>query len=466
MSRAPTSPSQEAPKQEPSRQTSPWQESPWEERQSGPITARENDFRTPFQRDRARIIHSAAFRRLQSKTQILAIRQNDYSRTRLTHSLEVAQIGSGIVHQLKHAHPDNSLFQTWLANEALMETICLSHDIGHPPFGHGGEVALNYMMTDYGGFEGNGQSLRILGKRGAYSPQYGMDVTRRSLLGILKYPVLQTDVVGEYPPKPTSFRQIKAHQWSPPKCVYQEEAALLNWVLAPFSLADRQRLQQTERHSPKQHAKSRHSSFDASIMDLADDIAYGVHDLEDAIVLGMVTQEMWQAHLLPLLADLDNDFLKKQLASLQSNLFSRKSHLRKDAIGTLVSWFITSCEIHENEDFEHPLLRFQIQLPDAQRRALDALKNFEMQHIILTPEVQMLVYKGQQMLLEMFEALASDPMRLLPREIAKEWYITDQAGGNAQRILCDYMASMTDDYASRVYNKLFVPSLGSVFEPM
>ena len=135
---------------------------PWHERQSGHQESRDNDYRTPYQRDRARIIHSAAFRRLQSKTQILAIRQNDYSRTRLTHSLEVAQIGNGIVHQLKHSSPADASFQPWLAEDALIETICLSHDIGHPPFGHGGEVALNYMMRDHGGFEGNAQTFRIV----------------------------------------------------------------------------------------------------------------------------------------------------------------------------------------------------------------------------------------------------------------------------------------------------------------
>ena len=105
-------------------------------------------------------------------------------------------------------------------------------------------------------------------------------------------------------------------------------------------------------------------------------------------------------------------------------------------------------------------------LPEGQRQALNLLKQFEMQHIIQRPEVQMLVYKGQQMLLEMFEAYSADPARLLPREIAKEWQKSQERGENGLRIICDYMASMTDDYASRMYNKLFVPSLGSVFEPM
>jgi dGTPase len=439
---------------------------PWHERQSGHKASRDNDYRTPYQRDRARIIHSAAFRRLQSKTQILAIRQNDYSRTRLTHSLEVAQIGSGIVHQLKHSSPADASFQHWLADDALIETICLSHDIGHPPFGHGGEIALNYMMQSHGGFEGNAQSLRILGKRGSYSQNFGMDVTRRTLLGVLKYPVLHHSVVGTYPEKLANFRQFKASQWSPPKCVYQDEKDLLDWIIEPFSQTDKTTLQEVRKTSETGHSKAIHSSFDTSIMDLADDIAYGVHDLEDAIVLGMVTKDMWLEHLEPKLADLASPYLSKNLNNIRTQLFSRQSHLRKEAIGDLVSWFITSCQVIENSNFEHPLLRYQVGLPEGQRQALSLLKQFEMQHIIQRPEVQMLVYKGQQMLLEMFEAYSADPNRLLPQEIAAEWRKSQERGENGLRIICDYMASMTDDYASRMYNKLFVPSLGSVFEPM
>lgn len=437
----------------------------WQLRRSGPSTPRDNDYRSPYQRDRARIIHSAAFRRLQSKTQILAIRQNDYSRTRLTHSLEVAQIGNGIVHHLKHASSPSDGFHQWLPEESLIETICLSHDIGHPPFGHGGEIALNYMMVDHGGFEGNAQSLRILGKRGSYSRDFGMDVTRRTLLGILKYPVCHNDVVGKYPTKLNSFRQFKASEWHPPKCVYEEEKALLDWILSPLSQSDRDVFCRINTHPTQQHSKSRYSSFDASIMDLADDIAYGVHDLEDAIVLGMVNKEMWQQHLEPALLASGSQVFTQHIDYIRDNIFSGQSHLRKDAVGFLVSHFITSCIVKKQEEFTHPLLAYQVVLPEVEGEALKALKNFEMQHIIQTPEVQMLVYKGQQMLLEMFEALQSDPLRLLPTELANEWKIADQ-NGNGRRIICDYMASMTDDYASRLYNKLFVPSLGSVFEPM
>ncbi|SBT17417.1 Deoxyguanosinetriphosphate triphosphohydrolase [Marinomonas gallaica] len=438
----------------------------WMVRRSGPRVERSNDHRDVYQRDRARIIHSAAFRRLQSKTQILAIRQNDYSRTRLTHSLEVAQIGGGIVYQLQSSNHSNAPFQPWLASDSLMETICLSHDIGHPPFGHGGEVALNYMMTEHGGFEGNGQSLRILGKRGSYSETYGMDVSRRTMLGVLKYPALYQTVVGHYPNKPDNLRQFKAKDWHPPKCIYQEESELLEWILAPFEHSDRDTLSQVTRNNPNAHGRTEHCGFDTSIMDLADDIAYGVHDMEDAIVLGMVTRDMWQQYLKPKLDAIDCDFLNHNLERIESQLFSKQSHLRKKAIGDLVSWFITSCYVMEKEAFKHPLLRFQANLPDAERQALNLFKEFEMQHIILRPEVQILVYKGQQMLLEMFEALAADPARLLPKDLAKEWRQDTENGGHGYRIICDYMASMSDDYASRMYKTLFVPSSGSVFEPI
>ncbi|MEM7376450.1 MAG: dGTP triphosphohydrolase, partial [Pseudomonadota bacterium] len=130
-----------------------------------------------FQRDRARIVHAASFRALQSKTQVLGLGENDFYRTRLTHSLEVAQIGSGIVEHLLTANRDARL-TPWLPSSGLMEATCLAHDLGHPPFGHGGEVALNYAMLSAGGFEGNGQTLRILSRLGEFSERCGIDVTR------------------------------------------------------------------------------------------------------------------------------------------------------------------------------------------------------------------------------------------------------------------------------------------------
>ena len=163
---------------------SPTNEAQWQARRSGESSQRPGDQRNPWQRDRARVLHSASFRRLQSKTQIMNVGENDFYRTRLTHSLEAAQIGSSLINQLQRsAEP---ALAALLPDLSLMETLCLAHDIGHPPFGHGGETALNFKMLQSGGFEGNGQTFRIVGKLEAYHPEHGMDLTRRSLFGLLK----------------------------------------------------------------------------------------------------------------------------------------------------------------------------------------------------------------------------------------------------------------------------------------
>ena len=160
-----------------------------EERRTSP-EKRSQDHRTPFDRDLARLIHSAAFRRLQGKTQVLGIGEGDFHRTRLTHSMEVAQIGRGIVKNLKHRIRIGNQLDAlkYLPESDLISCICLAHDLGHPPFGHGGETALNYCMRKAGGFEGNAQTLRTLSKLEAHTDNYGLNLTRRSLLGVLKYP--------------------------------------------------------------------------------------------------------------------------------------------------------------------------------------------------------------------------------------------------------------------------------------
>ena len=125
--------------------------------------------------DRSRITHSAAFRRLQGKTQVVGVGENDFFRTRLTHSLEVAQIGASLTNRLAwFAERDDAICPPeWVPPEHLIETACLAHDIGHPAFGHNGEKILNYFMLELGGFEGNGQTLRILSRLGEYSDEIG-----------------------------------------------------------------------------------------------------------------------------------------------------------------------------------------------------------------------------------------------------------------------------------------------------
>ncbi len=266
----------------------------WHERKDDEHKIRRNDHRSPFQRDRARILHSAAFRRLQAKTQVHGTSLNDFHRTRLTHSLEAAQIGTGIVAQLKLKQPE---FRQLLVSDTLIDSLCLAHDIGHPPYGHGGEVALNYMMREHGGFEGNAQTFRIVTSLEPYTEHHGMNLSRRTLLGLLKYPALLSDTRAEKIPESVPHqRQLKAKDWSPAKGVYNCDSQVFNWVLAPLSANDRRLISQMrdEERLPYKHQKTRFKSLDCSIMELADDIAYGVHDLEDAIVLGMVSREQWQ----------------------------------------------------------------------------------------------------------------------------------------------------------------------------
>ncbi len=180
--------------------------------------------RIVYQRDRARVIHSASFRRLQAKTQIFGLNESDFYRTRLTHSMEVAQIGSGLVEQLITVG-DGKDYLDWLPSFYLIEAICLAHDLGHPPYGHGGEVALNYMMRMHGGFEGNAQTLRILARLGEYTPKNGIDLSRRATLGVLKYPAIYDEVIAlneayqsqMQEPDAFDFRTLDMSRWYPPK---------------------------------------------------------------------------------------------------------------------------------------------------------------------------------------------------------------------------------------------------------
>lgn len=424
----------------------------WQQRRSGPSIQRPGDRRTPWQRDRARVLHSAAFRRLQSKTQIMNVGENDFYRTRLTHSLEAAQIGTSLINQLEHV--GSVAEQALLPDLNLMETLCLAHDIGHPPFGHGGEVALNFKMLASGGFEGNGQTFRIVGKLEAYHPEHGMDLTRRTLLGLLKYPVLMPNLESITHAKDAA----NLAQWKPAKALFACDADLLNWVLAPLSTTDRSLFQTVETLPQSPWQRSLYKSFDASLMELADDIAYGVHDLEDAVVTGTLTEGQWHSHLDSVVSQLDGP-LSELMQRLGEQLFSNDHSTRKDAIGALVNIFVTAVTIAEVlPDAEEPLIRYNATLPEAQRILLDSLKAVVFEHVINQPSIQQLRYRSQTMLLNLFSAFHDEPLRLLPHNTRARWQIAhDQPGTSAaDRVLCDYIAGMTDDYAERMYRNLFV----------
>lgn len=431
--------------------------------------------RIVYQRDRARVIHSASFRRLQAKTQIFGLSESDFYRTRLTHSMEVAQIGSGLVEQLitigmasEQSGGKEADYLPWLPSMYLIEAICLAHDLGHPPFGHGGEVALNYMMRHYGGFEGNAQTLRILSRLGEYTPVNGLDLSRRTTLGVMKYPALYNEMIANNQTyqrqleesEVTDFRTLQMDRWLPPKGLYQEEQAVFDWVLAPFSESDRNQFTELSPCDGSCHDRTKYKALDTTIMELADDIAYGIHDLEDAVAMKMVSRDRWQAEVM------ENPVFKQHALwgdEMTERLFSDSSRARKHAISKMVGIMVESIYMAENSRFEHPLLRYQAQLAEGEAAVLDLLKAFVFKNVITIAEVKGMEYKGQQIVLDLFKSLRANPNTLLPASSYAKYQAAE--GEQAQqRVICDYIAGMTNTYASRLYAKLFLPAQGSVFD--
>ncbi len=328
-------------------------------------------------------------------------------------------------------------------------------------FGHGGEVALNYMMRDNGGFEGNGQTFRILTRLEPYTLSWGMNLTRRTLLGVLKYPAIHSQLyVDQHSVPPANHRQLKPSQWTPVKSIFNDDKDNLDWVLAPLTEDDRQRFM-AQAPLPNSggypHKKTAYKSFDCSIMELADDTAYAVHDLEDAIVMGIVTRAQWDCDVAAPLVHNPDPWVAKEFATIGNKLFSSEHHLRKDAIGTLVNGFVTAIVIEENPQFSEVLLKYNAKLEPGFATALEVLKQFVLRHVVRKPEIQMLEYKGQQVVMQLFEAFASDPERLLPLNTQSRWHQARAEGQDPMRVIADYISGMTDEFAGRLHQQLFSP---------
>jgi dGTPase len=222
--------------------------------------------RSDFERDRARVLHSAALRRLAAKTQVVTAGSADFPRTRLTHSLECAQIGRELGREIG-CDPD------------LVDAACLAHDIGHSPFGHNGETALNDLGAAAGGFEGNAQTLRLLTRLEPKVPGAGLNLTRATLDATLKYPWFRAAPGGTTRPKPPPILGGNLPPQTPAAPppgspgtkfgVYAEDAEVFGWI--------------------RQDAPPGHPCLEAQVMDWADDIAYSVHDLEDGFHAGLIT---------------------------------------------------------------------------------------------------------------------------------------------------------------------------------
>lgn len=441
----------------------------WEARREGWKPSK-SDARDTAATDYGRIVHSSSFRRLQGKTQILNLGDSDFYRNRLTHSIEVAQVAGGIALQLKKDFPDHEA-APWIADLTMIQAIGATHDLGHPPFGHGGEVALHYTMRDHSGFEGNGQTLRILSRLEKFSASSGANLSRRSLLGVLKYPAPMNVVrSADEKLKPVLLdgtsvvHLINRKACRPPKCYLDTESDVVDWLLDPVPQAERDLFTAWE-PVEGDHAKTRHKSFDCSIMNLADDIAFGVHDLEDALTMGLMDAD-------DLASALPEDSCRSFLNYIQTReAFGNDVYAglvralsddatRKRNISRMVTHLITSVRIKAEEGFETPLLRYRVDLPEPQRTFLNTLKKAVKEKVIRSARVQQLEFKGQNIVVAVFEALASDPKSLLPESTRARYEIAD----DKMRVICDHVSGMTDGFLLRTYERLFSPRMGSVFD--
>ena len=374
--------------------------------------------RTEFMRDRARVIHSSALRRLAAKTQVAVPWENDFQRTRLTHSLECAQIGRELGASLG-ADPD------------LMETACLSHDLGHPPFGHNGEEALAEVAAPCAGFEGNAQSFRLLTRIEAKTMDtqgrsVGLNLTRASLDAATKYPW--------------------SHEVNPRKFgVYGDDVEIFNWM--------------------RQGAPEGRKCIEAQIMDWSDDCAYSVHDLEDAIVAGQITLENidndFDAIYSEMRAGFNSDASRQEVEAAYKSLTSQKfwpvhferthqslAHL-KDATSKLIGRFVQAADVETRRIHgDGPLSRYSanLEIPRDQIIEVDFLKAMTA-HFLINAESSQDKYERQQVVIrELVEMLFEKAPVELDPIFLDDWMAADNDAARL-RVVIDQIASLTDPNA-------------------
>ena len=404
----------------------------------------DGDFRTPFQVDRDRVLHTPAFRRLQSKTQVFWSGEYDFYRTRLTHSLEVAQIGRSICHWLKS---DSSMLgDDHFIDPDLFEVICLSHDLGHPPFGHAGERSLNFLMKDYGGFEGNAQTLRLLTERIFSVKRAGMDPTRAFLDGVLKYKTLWSELCKNGKTPKNHF-------------IYDKQVSYLDWAMG-------------ERDFPVEltPGKDRDAfkSIECQIMDWADDTAYSLNDLSDSFRAGFLSIhriEQWAEQAGESCAE--GTALGDLIKAIHGNRV-------EPFAGKRIGQYIQAASLSEDSNYMSAATnryRYQLQIDEEVRKESEIFKRLAFEMVFLSPELKQLEYKGNHMLERLWSVLkkryiegstiGDQDFQILPKEDADEIEALECVNARA-RLVCDFLAGLTDGAAVRLYKRLFIPDFGSI----
>jgi dGTPase len=401
---------------------------------------RKPDYRSPFQIDRDRIIHAHAFRKLQSKTQVFLSGEYDFYRTRLTHSMEVAQIGRSICHFL---HTRGApLKPDFTIDSDLVEAVCLAHDLGHPPFGHSGERTLQELMIKWGGFEGNAQTLHLLTNTMYQNENSvrGMQPTRALLDGVLKYKKLFT----EFPTPPAN------HFLYDPQVT--ERDYVLGGAKIPAELNAGEKLN---------HFKS----VECQIMDWADDAAYSLNDIVDGVKAGFLTYErieQWAAgeQIDSARQALLDDLFDAIRADKLENVFSQK-----------IGRFIRSCRLRERDNFmaaKTNRYRFELVVAkDAENEAL-FFKKMANDIIFESPQLQQIEHKARRVLFDLWDSswrnyVEKGPrvIAILPTRVGKLIDAETTHAGKARQI-CDYLAGLTDGMIVRTYRRLFDPVFGSI----
>lgn len=391
--------------------------------------------RGEFARDRARVVHSSALRRLGAKTQVLSPSGGDFARTRLTHSLEVAQIGREMAIDLG-------------LNADMVDMACLAHDLGHPPFGHNGERAVNDWAANIGGFEGNAQTLRLLTRIepkvfSSEGKTFGLNLTRASLDATCKYPWSLRDASPEL----GADRSLKFG-------AYEDDLPVFEWI--------------------RSGAPSRTKSVEAQVMDFADDVAYSVHDFEDAVVsgyvdLGALSDSASERELLRKVSSwsggvFTEDQLAKGLSDLQSSQYWLTSfesssvdlgtlkNLSSDLIGRFVGKTIQA--IIDTSPAQS-MARFgaMIAVPESVRIEIAVLKGI-VSAFLMSHESRRPFYEWQRALLtELADALLAANGQHLDAYCLSAW---SQATTEEQqrRVIVDQVASLTDQSALALHNQL------------
>ncbi|WP_426766540.1 deoxyguanosinetriphosphate triphosphohydrolase [Pseudarthrobacter sp. 1G09] len=398
-------------------------------------------YRSDFERDRARVLHSSALRRLGAKTQVVAPDTDDFVRTRLTHSLEVAQVGRELGRALG-CDPD------------VVDTACLSHDLGHPPFGHNGESALNEVAHAIGGFEGNAQTLRLLTRLEpkvltAGGHPAGLNLTRASLDAASKYPWSALDAPVIHGRRTSKFG------------AYEDDLPIFNWI--------------------REGAPERRSCLEAQVMDLADDISYSVHDVEDAIVAGHFqlrwmdnpdhrarvvgyAKQWYLPHNDPAAIDAALARLEATDVWVREADGSRKSMAAlKNMTSQLIGRFCQSA-LETTRSVYGPgrLTRYSAELmvPDETVMEIAVMKGMATTFVMTTEHRQPIYERQREVLHALVTALSATGDRHLEPMFAADWRDARDDGARL-RVVIDQVASLTDGSALAMYERLVgsLPSL-------